>query len=295
MARLAGEQNTIVTARQLYACGLSSGAITLRTRRGTLHRVHRGVYSVVREDSLTMKARLTAAVLACGDGAVLSHRSAGAWWGLIAFDERHPEVTAPRDGGRAIDGIRARRTRGLDSRDVWRREHIRVTSPARTALDIASDMPRPALRRLLRQAQAEGRLTVNQLHDVVSRANGHHGAGALRAVIADGPAPTRSVAEDLLLDLLDEAALPRPELNPRLALGDTTIMPDFLWREQMLVVEVDGAQFHSSAQARHEDAVRQALLEARGHRVIRVTYHQLVQHPEQTVARIRLALYDRGR
>ncbi|HWI08699.1 MAG TPA: DUF559 domain-containing protein [Solirubrobacteraceae bacterium] len=295
MARLAAEQNTIVTARQLYACGLSSGAVTLRTRRGTLHRVYRGVYSVVGEDSLTMKARLTAAVLACGDRAVLSHRSAGAWWELIAYGERHPEVTVPGDGGRAIDGIRVRRTRGLDPRDVWRREHIRVTSPARTALDIAHDVPPDALRRLLRQAQAEGRLTVNQLRDVLSRANGHHGARALRAVIADGPTPTRSVAEDVMLDLLDEAALPRPELNPRLALGATTVMPDLLWREQMLVVEVDGARFHSSAQARREDARRQALLEARGHRVIRVTYDQLVHDPEQTIARIRLALYARGR
>lgn len=290
MARLAAEQNTIVTARQLYSCGLSSGAVTLRTRRGTLHRVYRGVYSVVSEDALTMKARLTAAVLACGDGAVLSHRSAGAWWELVAFDERHPEVTVPGDRGRAIDGIHVCRTRGLDPRDVWRREHIRVTAPARTALDIAHGMPPPELRRLLRQAQAEGRLTVNQLHDVLARARGHRGAGALRAAIADGPTPTRSVAEDLLLDLLDQTGLLRPEVNPLLVVDGRTLMPDFLWRDRKLVVEVDGAQFHSSAQARRDDAQRQALLEAGGYRVLRVTYDQLTQRAAQTIVRIRRAL-----
>jgi very-short-patch-repair endonuclease len=291
VARLAAEQNTVVSRAQLRACGLTSDAITVRARRGTLHRVHRGVYSVVHPDALTMKARLTAAVLACGDGAVLSHWAAGAWWQLVAYDEgRPPEVTVPGDGGRKIDAIRAHRSRGLHRRDVWTRERIRITTPARTALDLAAGMPHQALRRMLRQAQAERRLGVGQLRDVHARARGHRGATALLAVIADGPTPTRSVAEDLLLDLLEDAGLPRPQVNPLLTLDGTRLMPDFLWRRHRLVVEVDGAQYHGSAQARREDARRQALLEAHGYRVLRVSYVQLTRHPEQTIARIGQAL-----
>lgn len=290
VARLAAEQNAVVSVRQLHDCGLKGRAITLRTRRGTLHRVYRGVYAVVHPDALSVEGRLTAAALACGPGAVLSHISAATWWRLVPWRERAPQVTVPGDGGRKIAGIEVHRTRSLDSRDTWTRAGIEITSPARTALDVAVEMPHRALRRMIRQAQAERRLSVRQLRDVHGRAGRHPGAAALLAVIADGPTPTRSVAEDLLLDLLQKARLPRPEVNPLLTLDGTPLMPDFLWRAHKLVVEVDGARFHSSAIAKRDDARRQALLEAHGYRVLRVSYEQLTRHPRQTIARIAHAL-----
>lgn len=172
-ATLAAEQNCVLSTRQLHGLGLRDGAITTRVRRGTLHRVHRGVYSVVHPAALSIRGRLTAAVLACGDGAVLSHRSAAALWELLPYEDRAAEVIVPGDGGRKIDGIRAYRTAGLDRRDAWWRSGIRVTSPARTALDVAATMPQRALRRMLRQAQAEGRLAVGQLREAAARAGRH--------------------------------------------------------------------------------------------------------------------------
>ena len=289
-ALLAAEQNCVLSTRQLHGLGLRDGAITTRVRRGTLHRVHRGVYSVVHPAALSIKGRLTAAVLACGDGAVLSHRSAAAWWELLPYEDRAAEVIVPGDGGRKIDAIRAHRTAGLDRRDAWWRSGIPVSSPARTALDVAATMPQRALRRMLRQAQAEGRLAVGQLREAAARAGRHPGARAVLAIVAEGPTPTRSVAEDLLLDLIERARLPRPEVNPRLQLADATLMPDLLWRPSRLVVEVDGLQFHCSPEARLQDGRRQALLEAHGHRVLRVTYEQLTRRPRQTIARIEQAL-----
>jgi hypothetical protein len=162
-----------------------------------------------------MRGRMTAAVLACGAGGILSHWAAGAWWQLVEWDERAPEVTVRGGGGRKVDGIRVHRTRGLDRPDVWTRESILVTSPARTALDIAAQTSHKAPRRILRQAQAEGRVSVGQLRDVHTRADGHPGAPVLLAVIVDGPTPTRSIAEDLLLDLVQHAGLPRPEVIRR--------------------------------------------------------------------------------
>jgi hypothetical protein len=254
------------------------------------------VYSVVGREALTMRGRMTAAVLACGAGGILSHWAAGAWWQLVEWDERAPEVTVRGGGGRKVDGIRVHRTRGLDRPDVWTRESILVTSPARTALDIAAQTSHKAPRRILRQAQAEGRVSVGQLRDVHTRADGHPGAPVLLAVIVDGPIPTRSIAEDLLLDLVQHAGLPRPEVNPPLRLGGTTLLPDLLWRAQKLVVEVDGAQFHAGRQAREDDARKQAILEAHGYRVLRISCAQLTRHPEQTIARITQALAQaRGR
>ena len=111
VAKLAAEQNLVVSTDQLRACGLSGSALTLRTRRGTLHRVHRGAYSVVRPDALTAKGRVTATALAAGRGAVASGWGAGAWWALVEWDGRAPEVTVPGDGGRRIAGIVTQRTR----------------------------------------------------------------------------------------------------------------------------------------------------------------------------------------
>jgi len=278
-----------VSTRQLAGCGLDSGAITSRLRRGHLHRIHRGVYAVGTE-LLTLRGALTAAVLACGDGAVLSHHAAAAWWEMLAWDGRRPEVTVPRAGGRRLSGIHPRWSRSLNARDVWRRDNVLVTSPARTALDLAAQLTPRALRRMVRQALAEGRVTIHQLAEVLDRSTGHRGAAALRALLADGPLPTRSELEDRALDLLDEAAIDRPEVNAELSLDEHRIRPDLLWRHQRLVVEVDGAAWHDHRLAREQDAARQAILEAHGYRVLRISWGQLADDPRQTLARIHAAL-----
>jgi hypothetical protein len=195
-----------------------------------------------------------------------------------------------RGGGRELDGIRPRWSRSLDERDVWRRDHIRVTSPARTALDLAADLTPRALRRMVRQALAEGRVSIRQLTDVLGRAPRHPGAPALRAVVADGHVPTRSDLEDLALDLLDDAGIERPEVNPRLTLDGRCIRPDLLFREQRLVIELDSRRWHHDPLTQQDDADKQAILEAHGYRVLRITWWQIVDQPGQTLRRIRAAL-----
>lgn len=297
VARRASTQHGVVAKRQLRQCGLDGKAIANRVRRGHLHPIFRGVYAVG-HDGLTSTGRFAASVLACGEGAVLSDHAAGAHLELRTGDDdrrtcnggdRRPQVTVPRAGGRKIDGIRVHR-RNLDARDVWTRDGIRVTSPARTILDMAATMSAAELRRMVRQAQAERRVNMRQLLDVLARHRGHRGAGRLRAVIADGATPTRSVLEDHVLDLIVQAGIERPEINAQLVLGDRPIEPDMLWRRHWLVVECDGRRWHCGALAQEDDAERQALLEAHGYRVLRITWNQAVHHPQQTVARIRAAL-----
>jgi predicted transcriptional regulator of viral defense system len=290
VARLAAQQDGVVSLRQLQACGVSSSAVSTRVRNGRLHRMHRGVYAVGHL-AVPPLGRLRAAVLACGNTAVLSHFSAAEFWDLVAVEARAPQVSVSDSAGRRIPGLRVHRRRSLVERDVWIRHGIRVTSPARTILDIAADLTDHGLRRTVRRAQAEGRVNVRQLLEVLARAHGHRGSAALRAVVADGPVPTRSELEDVVLDLIVRASSEEPEVNALLRLdGERAIRPDFLWRRLRLVIEADGAAWHDDKITREDDAGKQAILEAHGYRVLRITWDQAVRHPQQTLARIRAAL-----
>ncbi|MEA2137807.1 MAG: hypothetical protein QOG56_957 [Solirubrobacteraceae bacterium] len=284
-------QHGIVTAAQLSACGLSSQAVTMRLRKGLLQRVHRGVYAVGC-GPLSLEARFRAAVFACGQEAFLSHFSAAALERLLGWEERHLEVTVVGWSTARRPGLRVHRARSVDPRDVTVRRGIRVTTEARTLLDLAGVLREHALRRVVRQALGERRVTIAQLRDVLTRANGHRGAGPLAQLVADGPAPTRSELEDALLDLVRRAGLPEPQVNAELVLDGRRLIPDLRWPRQRLVVEADGAAWHDNRVARAADAERQALLEAHGERVLRVTWQQTTRQPRQTLARIRAALAD---
>jgi len=178
------------------------------------------------------------------------------------------------------------RARFLDPRDVTRHHGIPVTTAARTCLDIAATLSPQALRRPVRQAQAERRMNVRQIADVLDRANGHRGAKRLADLIATGPAPTRSELEDLVLDMLLRGGLSPPDVNKPLIRCDRRIVPDFRCPARQLVVEADGAAWHDGRLAREDDAERQAILEAGGERVIRITWDQAVQRPDQSLARV---------
>lgn len=283
VAMLAAEQEGVVSTAQLHGLGLDDAAIRRRVRKGQLHRVYHGVYAVG-HTAISLNGRFMAAVLACGETAALSRYSAGTLDGYLTWDDRRPEVTVVGPPRRHA-GIRVHRTRHLDERDVRRNLTIPRTTVARTLLDLADDLPDQALRRAVRQAQAMNLTHVRRIADVLTRANGRRGATRLAALIADGPAPTRSELEDVMLDLVDGAGFQRPEINRRLG----RVYPDLRWPAQRLTVECDSATWHSGKLATEDDAARQARLEAGGERVLRVTWEQVLQQPRQTIARLAAA------
>ena len=270
----------MASARQIYALGLDKDAILVRTRRGQLHRIHRGVYAVGHE-AISLRGQFLAAVLACGDYAALSHYAAGALDGYLKWDDRRPDVTVIGSTRRHA-GIRVHCVRKLDERDVRRNVLIPRTSVARTLLDLADDLPDKGYRRAVREAQARNLVNLRAIADVLTRANGRRGAPRLAALFAEGPTPTRSDLEDLVLEVVVGAGLKRPEINSRLG----RFYPDLRWPEQRLTVECDSAKWHSGKLASEDDALRQAKLEADGERVLRVTWQQALTQPQQTVARI---------
>ncbi len=237
-----------------------------------------------------LRGRFRAAVLAGPAGTALSNFAAAAFWEFMPWREGLVEVTISGSGTRRIAGVRVHRSRSLADRDVRTQGGIRVTSPARTLLDLAAVLSPKALRRAARQAQAKQLVSIAELAEICDRCRGHRGVAKLRAVVADGSVPTRSPLEDDLLDLLDGAGIDRPEINVSLRLGGREIIPDFLWRDQRLAIEADSVTWHDHKLTRENDADKQAILEAHGIRVVRITHDQIRHQPEQTLTRVRAAL-----
>jgi hypothetical protein len=181
------------------------------------------------------------------------------------------------------------RTERLDDIDIRRRYGIPVTSPARTLVDLAAVLPPKGLRRATREALAQGLVTVPQLAEALRRLQPCRGSANLTAIVAKGHVPTRSELEDAVLDLILSGGHEHPDVNVPLRLDGRRVVPDFRWPAQRLVIEADGAVWHDNQLAREDDAERQALLEASGERVVRVTWDQAIAQPKQTLERLRAA------
>lgn len=301
IAELAARQHGLVTRSQLVSAGFGDHAIDNRLLSGRLHPVHRGVYLVGHAAALPHAPEM-AAVLACGRGAVVSHRSAALLWALVpgrAGEWRRPrlggapwwpraEVTIPgRDPG-LKPGIDIHRVRALDPEDARACDGVPVTSPARTLLDLAATASAEQLERATAETRARHLASDTELLSLLARHRGRRGAGVLRRLLERDapPALTRSVAEDRFLAVVRAAPIPEPEVNVRLGPHEV----DFLWRRQRLVVEVDGFDFHSSRSAFEHDRLRDADLQASGFRVMRVTWRQLAGRPDALLERLAAAL-----
>jgi hypothetical protein len=288
VARLAAAQWGVVSAGELRELGIWGNAVSARVRRGWLHPLHRGVYAVGHANP-PLQGLFLAAVKACGVGAVLSHFAAGAVLDLVRWDGRAPEVTVLGRTRRLHSGIRVHRTDTLTAADVVVRDRTPMTSPARTLVDLAACLDARQLRRAVRHAQSLKRVTLRQLAETHGRLGPRRGSAKLAAILASGPAPTRSELEDVVLDLLLDGGLPKPDVNVPLTLDGRTVIPDFRWPDRKLVVEADSTAWHDNKLAREDDAERQALLEAHGERVLRVTWDDAVSRRGQTLRRVWLA------
>ena len=221
----------MVSLTQLVGLGLSPKGVESRLSRGSLHRIHRGVYAVGHA-RITPEGRYMAAALACGEGAVLSHRSAADLHRLLRSDRARVDVTNSHQAGRKLDGIELHRSR-LDPRERTTVERIPCTTVSRTLLDLAETEPPRRLAHALDRAERLRLYDGRQVQAVLARAGGRRGAPRLREALDDwNPAltRTRSELERHFLELCRSAGLPEPEVNAPLDLGaGVTITPDFLW------------------------------------------------------------------
>jgi very-short-patch-repair endonuclease len=245
---------------------------------------------LVGHEALAPLARETAALLACGEGAAISHSSAAILWGLAPPSAGDVHVTVAGRKVRSRPGLRAHRTAQLEAQDLRRVGGVPVTAPARTLLDLAASRW-PDLEPAFAEAHAQRLLDAAELERAIRRAGRRRGVRALRALISDNASGfTRSRAERLLRRLLRAARLPEPTFNAPFHQYEL----DCVWPKQRLVVEVDGYGPHGHRAAFERDRRKDMALTAAGYRVIRVSWRQLNEEPLAVVAVIATAL-GRGR
>ncbi|MHB1833621.1 MAG: DUF559 domain-containing protein, partial [Solirubrobacteraceae bacterium] len=276
----------VVAPLQLEGLGYSRHAIQRRVDQGRLHRLHRGVYAVG-HTKLPPRGRWMAAVLACGDGACLSHASAAALHDLRRVPGGLLDVTAP--SRHRLAGIRSHFVRQSLRTEVVVIDQIPVTSIERTVLDEAARLAAPRMLALLEQAQRLGKLDAGRLDTAMAESHGHRGIPRLRAALAEvrDDAPwLQSGNERLFLDLVRAAGIPEPSANV-LVEG---LLVDFLWPQERLVVEIDSYRYHQSRRAFEADRERDRRLMRAGYRVLRYTDRWLEAHPGDVIAELKAVL-----
>jgi predicted transcriptional regulator of viral defense system len=284
LGRLAVAQNGVVTLGQLEELGLTEDAIVKRVARGRLHRIHQRVYSLT-PGVMTERGKFMAAVLACGPGAVLSHRSAAYLWGLVDSWEEPIDVTAPNRRGRSPDGVAAHRDGSLQPIDKTSLYGIPCTGVARTLLDFAGAAPDWEVRKAVAQAEVLQVLDKSKLRALLRRSRRRRGVARLRLIL-DTIHPqtkrTRSELERLFLELCANHKVPEPEVNVWLpAPNGRRYQADFLWRDHRFIVEADSRRFHDTDSAFVADRKRQQQLELAGWRVSRCTWEEVEREPRR--------------
>lgn len=280
VGRIASRAHGLVTHAQMVDAGITRGEIRWRLGTGALLREHPGVYRVGHR-APSVEARYLAAVLACGEGAVLSGRAAGYLLGLLKGSAPVPEVTAPTERRlRGVDTIRSRILLPQDS-STWR--GIPITTVARTLVDLAAVLTEAELARACHEAGVLHRTSPAQVDAVLARRPHSRGAGNLRQIMRGDVRVTLSKLESRFLEHLRAARLALPETN-RPAGGRRV---DCRWPDLHLTVELDSYRYHHSRHAWEQDRRREREARARGDEFRRYTYGDVFESARLMIAELR--------
>ena len=281
---IATAQGGVIGVDQLHSLGLDDCAIRRRVEAGWLHPWLRGVYAVG-HTRIGALGRRMAAVLACGDGTVISHQTAADAWDLLANASPTIHVSVPTPGGRkGHQSVRIHRRPHLPAASKTRLGPLPITTPEQTLLDIAVETSAIKLRKAIDRADDRRLLDHTTLTSLAT--SGQRGAQKLRAALDRPSAPTRSELEDAMVDLCDTHGIPRPLVNQPVG----PYIADFLWPDDHLVVETDGYEHHRGRDPFRNDRRRDAeLLTTYGLVTVRFTYEDVIDDAPLTAQRIQAA------
>jgi hypothetical protein len=290
VASLAGEQHGVVSVWQLRELGYSKEAVRHAIGTGRLHRIHRGVYALG-HSTMSRPALCLAAVLSCGEGALLSHQSAAWLWGLTNRFASPVEITAG-SARRTREEIQIHSAEALILDDRSFLEGIPVTAVPRTLLDFAAIDPR-FLTQALDNAHRLGLLDLIAVDALISRSRGFRGVGRLREALKPHRSSTftRSGLERQFLQLVQRSNLPRPSTN----LFVEGYELDAYWPTERFAVELDTYDYHGSPAAFEADRLRQEDLKLAGIEMTRVTGIRMEREPRAVATRLRRLLAQRRR
>lgn len=278
---LAGRQHGVIARRQLLELGFNAREIEHRVARGRLHLVMRGVYAVG-WPKLTPKRRWMAAVLACGEGALLSHRSAAALWEIGAERRGKIDVSVCRRTRLRRPEIHVRSRPGLNGGDVTRCDGIPVTGIVRTLVDTAAELSPAAVERAVNEADKLDLVDPETLRAALGGYEGESGVRPLRAILDARTFRLSDSNLEIAFRLIaNEAGLPLP-LTKQMVNGFEV---DFYWPELGLVIETDGLRYHRTPSAQARDAQRDRAHLVAGMTPLRFTHYE-VKYEAAKVARV---------
>jgi len=298
LAELARRDHDVVSLEDLRSCGLSTSGIQKRVQAGQLFPKYPGVYAFGRLD-LTPNGYRTAAVKACGEGALLSHASGASLHGVRKSNSAYIDVTIP--AGRPLlrlKGIRCHRA-DLAPQDISEVDGIPTTSVSRTLLDLATQISYEGIEKAANEAVILEIFDMREMEDLLARSRGHRGIRKLRRVLEKGDLSgediPKSRLEERFARLCAQQGLPKPAINRWILLEGEYHQVDFLWRSEKVVIEVDSKRYHSTGWKLSRDARRDELLPVCGYLHDRVPEDLLDQSPLEAIAKAKRLLKRRAR
>ncbi|HEY5977507.1 MAG TPA: DUF559 domain-containing protein [Solirubrobacterales bacterium] len=235
-----------------------------------------------------------AATLTGGTGTVVSHRSAAMLWGLLSGYTGPIELSGGSSRSRRPE-IRGHEVRPAGD-EVTCDGPIPVTGPSRTIFDLASVLSLRQLERAFNEAEVRRLVSRVSLPELVERYPGRRGVAKLRVLLGDASriGITRSNLEEEFLALVDRVGLPRPRLNAHLEARGRFFEVDAVWHSAKLIVELDGKAAHLTRLAFESDRERDRILLAQGWRVLRITWRQIRDVPQDIVSDLQALLAGRN-
>jgi len=274
---LAKRQHGIVTRRQLLALGFRPRAIEHRVARGRLHLAMHGVYAVG-WPRLTPKRRWMAAVLACGEGAMLSHRSAAALWEIGIERRELIDVSVRRRCELRRPGLRVRGRPTLVAEDIASRNGIPVTAPARTLVDLATELGPLGVERAVNEADKHDLIDPETLRSCLDRYAGEPGAPLLRGLLDKRTFRLSDSDLEIFFRPIAAATGLPPPLSKQIVNGYGV---DFYWPDLGLVIETDGLRYHRTPSAQARDAQRDRAHVIAGMTPLRFTHYEIKHEPSR--------------
>jgi very-short-patch-repair endonuclease len=293
VARVAAHNGGPFARRDARRAGLTPEQIEHRVRAELWHTLLPGVY-LPAGVALTVDIWRRAALLWAGPTSVLSHHSAGEVWQLDNVEDTKPEIVVQGTRHPRSKLVRVHRTLDLSPADIRRIDGVRLTSPTRTVIDLASVLDQSALRIAFESARRQRLTTVKQVRrrmDEIGGA-GRPGAAKLEALLTrlDGKAPSEFPLEVTVAEILERSNLPSPVPQFKVVTAGRTYRLDFAWPEQRVALECDGRLRHSEDSDFENDRVRWSLVAAAGWRVLFVTWREAQRQAADVIQRVRRAL-----
>lgn len=219
-----------------------------------------------------------AAVLACGDGANLSHSSAAALWRIGVERRNVIELSLPSPFQKRHRGLRIHRRPSLDfEKDATCEFGVPVTTPVRTLIDMTLRLDRAGIERMINEADKYNLVTPPELRRALDERSGEPGVAVLRNLLDRRTFRlTKEELERRFLPLARKAGLPVPLTGQWV----NEFEVDFYWPDLGLVVETDGLRYHRTPAEQARDRLRDQAHTAAGLTQLRFTHEQVRYEPE---------------